>query len=361
MRIVASGCLPPTWPRPPWPPVPEPEPDSLDTPVNWLTYSHPELYSMIHNGLDLTGAMAVSAQWARLGEELGEIGDELAKLLFATAAAWEGDAAELAQESVSALADWATRTGTMATEVSGCVTIQVDNATTARNSMPAPPYPIDPGAPMPDQVTAFTTGDFETAKPMVEDSMVYTSQERALHQQAASTMERFQESSRDVYATVPQFAPPNLRRMPFGPPEEIPTPSPTPPPTPTPTPLPGRFPTGGTPGPTGGGPGGGPGGGSSGGAGPAPGRVQGAPPAPGSSTGAGPTDPATRPAAATTQRHGTPATAPGGGMPMGGGAGQRNEDTERRSKRYVDEDADVWGGNDQQVVPPVIGEVNRRA
>jgi hypothetical protein len=48
-------------------------------------------------------------------------------------------------------------------------------------------------------------------------------------------------------------------------------------------------------------------------------------------------------------------------MPMGGGAGQRNEDAERRSKRYVDEDADVWGANDQQVVPPVIGEVNRRA
>jgi hypothetical protein len=44
-----------------------------------------------------------------------------------------------------------------------------------------------------------------------------------------------------------------------------------------------------------------------------------------------------------------------------GGAGQRAEDTERKSKRYVDEDVDIWGAHDQQVVPPVIGETNRRA
>ncbi len=356
MRINPDGCLPPTWPRPPWPPVPEPEPDSLDEQVDWRTYSHPELYSMIHTGLDLTGAMAVSAQWARLGDDLGEIGDELSKLLFATADAWEGDAAELARQSVSALADWATQTGTMATEVSGCITIQVDNANTARNEMPPPPYPMDGQTPMPAQVTAFTNGDFESAKPLFTDSMVYTSQERALHAQAARTMERFQESSRDVYATVPQFAPPDLRKMPFTP-EQPPTPPPNPqPPTPQPVPpVPGRPPG---PGPGHSGPGrGGPGPGSTAG----PGRTANTP-GPGASTGAAPTESATsRPAAAAAGRPGTPAPAPGGGVPMGGAGGQRAEDTERRSKRYVDEDVDVWGANDQQVVPPVIGEVNRRA
>lgn len=356
-------CLPPTWPRPPRPPVPEEEPSSLDEQVDWLTYSHPELYSMIHSGFDLTGAMAVSATWARLGEELGDLGDELAKLLFATAQAWEGESAQLAQESVSALSEWASQTASMANEVSCCVTIQVDNANNARNAMPPPPYPVlqtptpQPPKPIPAQSTAFSSGDFGTAKPLFTDSMVYTSHERALHQQAARTMERFQESSRDVYATVPQFAPPDLRKMPFGPPPEPPpTPQPPPPPVPQPPLPPG-------PGRVGGGPGGpGPGGSGGGPAGPGRGTSGPAPLGPGSGTGAAPTEPAANRPAAASARPGAPTAGPtGGGMPMGGAGGQRDEDTERKSKRYVEEDIDVWGANDERVMPPVIGEVNRRA
>jgi hypothetical protein len=50
----------------------------------------------------------------------------------------------------------------------------------------------------------------------------------------------------------------------------------------------------------------------------------------------------------------------GGGMPVGGGGSGRGEDAERRNK-YVEEDPEIWGLNDEQVMPPVIGEVNRRA
>ncbi|MGB3442275.1 MAG: hypothetical protein WBA97_26315, partial [Actinophytocola sp.] len=56
--------------------------------------------------------------------------------------------------------------------------------------------------------------------------------------------------------------------------------------------------------------------------------------------------------------------APGmaGGMPMGGGAGGRgDDDLERKSNKYVEQDPEIWGANDQRVMPPVIGEVNRRA
>jgi hypothetical protein len=353
-----GGCYPPTWPRPPKPPVPEPEPDSLDEQVDWMTYSHPELYSMVHKGLDLTGAMSVSAKWARLGDELSDIGDELARLVTATAQAWEGESAELARGSVSALAEWSRDTGVRATEVSGCITIQVDNATTARNSMPKPPYPID-AEPMPSQVTAFTSGDFATAKPLVADPAVYTSRERALHQQAARTMETFQENSRDVYATVPQFAPPNLRQPRARPPEQPPQPPPQPqpqPPTPQPpaptAPATYRAPGGGAPvsGPTGG---------------QAPGPGTPATPSPlppGGGAGAGEQTPATRAAAAAAAAASAKpgAAAPGMGMPMGAPGGQRAEDIEHKNK-YVEEDEDIWGLNDQQVMPPVIGEVNRRA
>ena len=342
---MIGGCFPPVWPRPPWPPVPEPDPDSLDETVDWMTYSHPELYSMVHHGLDLTGAMAVSATWARLGAELESIGDELAKLLVATSEAWEGESADLARGSVSALADWAGQTGSLATEVSGCVTIEVDNANTARNAMPPPPYPpID--EPMPSQVTAFTGGDFFTAGSLIADPTVYTSEERALHQQAARTMARFQENSRDVYTTVPQFAPPDLTRMPFSTPTVPTPPPPVPPPVPIPAPLPGGF--------RGGPAAGGPGPGSAG-----PGRVAPGPvaqPAPGAAP-----EPSARPGAASAGKA-APSSSGMGGMPMGGApGGAGDDDTERKSKKYLEGDEDIWGLNDQRVMPPVIGEVNRRA
>ena len=356
-EIQPFGCFPPTWPRPPRPPVPEPEPDSLDEAVDWLTYSHPDLYAMVHSGLDLTGAMAVSAKWARLGEELGELGDELAKLLAATTEAWQGEAADLARGSVAALADWSSTTGTGATEASGCITIQVDNAANARNSMPKPPYPVfetpEPVSSQPSQAVAFTGGDFATAMPLVADPIVYSDRERALHQQAARTMERFQASSRDVYATVPQFAPPDLSRMPLSVPEP-PTQPPTPTPQPQPPVPPGGFVGGGGPAPAGPGPGGR--------VTSAPGPL-GPPGAPGGGVSGAPGEPAARPAAAAATTPGRPGGTPAGmgGMPMGGAGGARGgEDAERKSK-YTKEDEDIWGASDQRVMPPVIGEVNRRA
>jgi hypothetical protein len=356
------GCYPPTWPRPPKPPVPEPVPSSLDEQVDWMTYSHPELYEMVHSGLDLTGAMSVSAKWARLGDELSDIADELSRLLAATAQAWEGESAELAKESVKSLSDWSRDSGTRATGVSGCITIQVDNATTARNSMPKPPYPVGhPNDPPTDAIpldTAFVSGDFGDAAPLVADPEQYSSRERALHQQAAATMQTFQDNTRDVYATVPQFAPPSLRRELYsGPVEQPPTPQPTP--SPQPQPLPpvppvSRGPVGGgSPPPTVGG-----------------GQPGGTPatrtPAPlGTGAGTGTAEPAAgRPAPAAAAAPGRAAGQGmgGGGVPMGHGAGgQDGDDKERKGKKYLEGDDDIWGLEDEKVMPPVIGEVNRRA
>lgn len=357
--ILPDGCLPPYWPRPPYPPVPEPEPDSLDETVNWMTYSHPELYNMVHSGLDLTGAMAMSAKWGRLGNELEEIANELARLLDATAAAWEGEAAALATGSVAALSDWSRNTGNSATDVSSCISIQVDNATNARNNMPAPPYPvIQPAEPPASSVDAFTSGDFGTARSVVADPMIYTNEERALHQQAARTMGQFQAESRDVYSTIPQFAPPDLRSMPYGDPPvdpEVPTPPPTTPQENTPGP--------GTPTPGGGS---GSAGGYGGGTAISPGeRVVAGPGgiAPGGSIGAGQGEPgAQRPAAAAAGgRPGGPV--PTGGMPMGApmSGGRNDDETERKGPSYLEEDDDIWGADEKRAMPPVIGEVKRRA
>jgi hypothetical protein len=349
-----------------------------------MSYSHPELYRMVHKGIDLTGAMEVSAQWARLGTELGEIGDELAKIVDATAAAWQGAAADLARDTLAALTHWAADTGTQATEVSGCVTIEVDNARNARDEMPAPPYPIidlpTPELPtpmprpgpeflprsewptntIPASAGAFTTTDFAEAKQITNDMAVPHDRERVLHEQAARTLERFQTRSREVYGTVPQFSPPQVGERLYTGPNEPPQPQPKPPPQP-PVPVPP-----GTPGPPGRGGGGGGGGYSSGGSG-GTGVRAGSPtvaPAPGTGVGAGESGGQNRPAAAASAnpgRGGGGGPMGMGGMPMGAAGAGRGDDVERKVSPYVKEDEDIWGMNDGRTVPPVLGEENRRA
>lgn len=210
-------------------PEPEPVPDSLDEPVDWMTYSHQELYRMAHNGIDLAGATTVAANWARLGDALGEIGDELNRIVQDFTHAWQGDAADQAVHAVSSLADWSGDAGGLATQVSGCVSIEVDNAMRARNAMPAPITP--PKLPGPGPMPALLT-----------DQNAFVSRQHAAHRQAAETMEQFQADSRDVYHTVPRFSAPKVGPKPLGsvdnPP--APEPAPTPPQQAPPEPAPPR-------------------------------------------------------------------------------------------------------------------------
>ena len=235
--IAPGGCYPPHWPVPPtcWPsepPAEEADPDTLDAVVDWMTYPHHQLYQMVHNGLDLTGAMEVSAQWARLGVELAEIGAALGEIVASSSAAWQGEAADLARQTIAGLTQWAADAGEQATKVSTCVIIEVDNATNARDEMPEPPYAlIDVPTPEP----LFTTGEWVGASAITADPAAPLANEKALHQQAARAMERFQAASLEVYGTVPQFSPPQVgSAIMLGPPE-VPAPPPTPQPPPEPT------------------------------------------------------------------------------------------------------------------------------
>lgn len=350
MEIAPGGCYPRDWPAPPrcWPPYPpgpEPDPDTLDATVDWQTYSHAELYQMVHSGLDLTGAMAVSAQWARLGDELGGIGTELDAIVADAAAAWEGEAADLARDTLAGLTHWATDAGTLATKVAGCVSIEVDNATNARDAMPAPPNPqLQPA------IDTFTTAEFAGAEQLVADPAGPIGREKALHAQAARAMEQFQQSSREVYATVPQFSPPRVGTLlDTGPGEPPPRPRPEPPaPVPSGPPVPPGAPRGGagTPGGSAGSP--------RGSVTDSPSRT--APPsAPSAPRPGGAAEPAatTRPAGPAAERSGRSSV---GGVPMGGPAASGHGDTERTSPEYLKEDEDLWGLDEQPTAPPVIGD-----
>jgi len=108
------------------------EPRSLHEHVNWLTYSHQQLYDMVNNGVNLTAAGTVSDSWARLAESLKIIGDHLDTALTASADGWQGASADAARNAIRGLVGWAHTTGGNAMAMSGCLQQQVHNVQTAR-------------------------------------------------------------------------------------------------------------------------------------------------------------------------------------------------------------------------------------
>ncbi|TCO64420.1 PPE domain-containing protein [Actinocrispum wychmicini] len=337
-----------------WPePEPEPKPGeaSLYENVDWMTFAHEQLYDMVNQGVDLAGATAVAAAWARLGEALQEIGDELTQALAASADAWQGEAADQARGTMAALSTWSTNTGATATEVSGCISVEADNAENARRSMPEPV----PGIPLGTRVpvhpvhsgTSPMSAAFGSARDLVKDPAGRTTQQQAAHEEAARVMERFQDASQEVYGTVPAFSPPSLRQALN--PVDPPAPPSRPEPGPVVPPVQGLI---DEPAP------------AKGGSvappresGPAVPRPESGPPAPGKQPAvAAPTPPVEqRPAAAaqpTSARPSAAAMAPGA---MGAGAGHKEEDRERKSPGYLEGDPSLWSIADR-LAPPVIGD-----
>ncbi|MGY6656798.1 PPE domain-containing protein [Amycolatopsis sp. TRM77291] len=366
----------------PWPPrepEPRPGPEHLNADIDWMSYSHRELYEMVHDELDLASAEAVAAQWTKISAFLDRVGSELRAALVATADGWTGEGADRARDAAIKLVDWAGETGWRAENVANCVRRQADIADTARRTMPEPPgyapRPKPPEAPKrrpipvadQDSTQAMSAsppsgGGFAEAGRIVAEPTDESSQD--LHRQAADVMTRMQRSSGEVYENVPTFTSygkqPRILETPEEPtPKPEPTPEPVPPPDDTTSssgvddtaaPIQVREPVE---------------------APRQPGASSGAyvPPPPGTSGGTqeqlgqggrsgaggfGPSGP--QPG----QVAGTRAAAAGiggvGGMPMGMMPPQGQQDGQnRKTPDYLVEDSDVWGLSGQ-VTPPVIGE-----
>lgn len=124
-----------------WPPSePEPHgPSDLDQPIDWLTYSHPQLYEMVHNNLDLGGASENAGLWMKLSKELDGLADDLRGAMRTAKAGWSGDASDRADGAVNRLADWLADAAQRAGKAADCVTKQAEAAETALRTMPEPP------------------------------------------------------------------------------------------------------------------------------------------------------------------------------------------------------------------------------
>ena len=363
MAAVAQPWPPPTWP----PAEPEPGPEHLATSVDWMSYSHQELYGMANQGVDLAGATTVSAKWAKLGAVLEEISADLKRAANASVDGWEGDGADKARDAVNRLVAWSADTAARATAVAGCVSRQADLAETARRTMPEPPAASSPAPPAPPHVTpgdgtaamsassnAFTSSAFASAGQLVTDSGPAQAKAQRLHQQAAEVMQRLQSGSNEVYGTVPSFTSlgktADSRKLVQ---QKAPVKDPAPPKHEDTTTTSSAAPA--PAGPVA------PVGGVSAGAGAQP--VAGVPQGP-SLTGAdeagqrltaGATQAVPPPAAAGEQAAPQRAMT---GMPGMAGRGGHDEDKERKTPDYLQEEDDIWG-LDGPVTPPVIGERQR--
>ncbi|WNV91612.1 PPE domain-containing protein [Umezawaea sp. Da 62-37] len=213
------------------------EPSELGEKVDWMTYTHQELYDMVHTGVDLTSAASVKDNWTTLGTTLAEVKDQLIGAIFASSSGWEGESAEKARDGLLTVVKWAENTSDHANNVAECITVEIQHVQTAREQMPPPapapavvtpvpsaiapiapavpatvdPLPVDPlspvAAPTPTPVTGAQspfTGIDQVGAPVVGA----TAAADAGHRTAANVMAAFQQGSFAVDQTVPAFSPP---------------------------------------------------------------------------------------------------------------------------------------------------------
>ncbi|MFI9008808.1 PPE domain-containing protein [Actinosynnema sp. NPDC053489] len=241
------------------------KPTDLGQKVDWMTYSHQQLWEMINTGVDLKAASSAQADWATVGKALGEVQELLAKAIGQSSQAWTGESAERAREALESVEKWALNTSEHADNVAKCIATEIEHVQTAREMMPPPapaPPVVTPVADAAGPVAAPTpvaaprspllrnrpaedagyqappsavgegiltsptaprttpgafTGIDSIAAPAI-DSVVAAD---ATHRQAAEVMAMFQMNSYEVDRTVPSFAPPTNPLAPPPPPPVV--------------------------------------------------------------------------------------------------------------------------------------------
>lgn len=388
--------------------------DTLHEPHDWMTYSHKELYDMVHTGVNLDGAQAAATNWKKIGEDIAGVRSNLLKAVEDSTVGWDSESARLARNGLTEVTNWVDDTANYAHKVSAAITTETDNVEAARAAMPPPPDP--PAAPVPapvqDRLTftervadRFGVETMREPRPLVTQPDEFSGFETigsspvdtlatndAQHRIAADVMAAFQRNSAAVDQTVPsQFTPPvnPINPAPTGP--ELGGRTPTTPETgagggagaPVTTPAAGQnrgttnasSRSGGGSGGRGGGGGFGGGfgmarpfttnsgnqaggGGGAGGGGAGSGSGGGAAGVNEMSRGAGAAAAAASSATGgQTKAFQNPLAM--GGAPMAGapaaGQGGNNDEREHRSARYLEEDDNVFG-LDRKAAPPVIGQ-----
>ncbi|SDK66426.1 PPE family protein [Lentzea albidocapillata subsp. violacea] len=207
----------------------------LHEPVDWMTYTHEQLYKMVHTGVNLDGAQAAATNWQKIGEDIAGVRTSLLKAVEDSSVGWDSESARLARDGLTEVTNWVDDTANYATKVSAAITTETSNVEAARAAMPPPPKapepPVPPETTVPrpalqerlrtvDQVDGFASlreprliaqpqtefAGFATIGSSPVDALAAND---ASHRRAADVMAAFQRNSAAVDQTVPaQFTPP---------------------------------------------------------------------------------------------------------------------------------------------------------
>ena len=203
-------------------------------PYDWMTYTHKQLYDMVHTGVNLDGALAAATNWQKIGEEIAGVRSNLLKAVEDSTVGWDSESARLARNGLTEVTNWVDDTANYAHKVSAAITTETDNVEAARAAMPPPPEA--PAAPVPtepavlrDRLTfsdrsadmfgvetlreprlvATQPGEFSGFETIGSSPVETLAANDASHRLAADVMAAFQRNSAAVDQTVPQqFTPP---------------------------------------------------------------------------------------------------------------------------------------------------------
>ncbi|MDT7789371.1 MAG: hypothetical protein QOF58_7790 [Pseudonocardiales bacterium] len=216
--------------------------NDLHEPVDWMVYTHEQLYNMVTKGVNLDGALAAATNWKKIGEDIASVRSSLLKAVEDSSVGWNSDSARLARDGLTEVTNWVDDTSNYAHKVSAAITSETNNVEAARTAMPPPPQApqapvppvVDPAMPRPfvrpvadrmtfmDSASSFVGIETDHAAALRQPALAFqgfeavgTSPVEALaandasHRRAADVMAAFQRNSAAVDQTVPQqFTPP---------------------------------------------------------------------------------------------------------------------------------------------------------
>ncbi|MFI6100774.1 PPE domain-containing protein [Lentzea sp. NPDC051213] len=214
--------------------------DDLHEPVDWMVYTHEQLYNMVHTGVNLAGAQAAATNWQKIGQEISGVRTNLLKAVKDSEVGWDSESARLARDGLTEVTNWVDDTASYALKVSSAITTETTNVEAARAAMPPPPKAPEAPVPAPVPVPPPTPAISRLRNPILAErageyiavqseprlvttlpgefggfAAVGTSPVEALaagdaqHRLAADVMAAFQRNSAAVDQTVPsQFTPP---------------------------------------------------------------------------------------------------------------------------------------------------------
>ncbi|WP_439662618.1 PPE domain-containing protein [Lentzea sp. HUAS TT2] len=213
--------------------------NDLHEPVDWMTYTHEQLYNMVHTGVNLAGAQAAATNWQKIGEDIAGVRTSLLKAVEDSSVGWDSDSARLARDGLTEVTNWVDDTANYATKVSTAITTETNNVEAARAAMPPPPkapdapVPVETTLPRPalrpadrlltvDQADSYnlaalreprlvaqTPSEFAGFEAIGSSPVDALAAKDASHRLAADVMAAFQRNSAAVDQTVPsQFTPP---------------------------------------------------------------------------------------------------------------------------------------------------------